>query len=106
MHIKLLLLSFVKKEYILLLYIKFRNGTPTVVPPLEPKIALTDFEAAMQNSLIEASSGIEIKRCFFHFKHAIHDWITQNGYKTDYTNNSNFRVWVDMLSALSKIPMA
>ena len=33
----------------------------------------------MQNSLIEAFPVIEIKGCFCHFKHAIHDWITQKG---------------------------
>ena len=71
---------------------------PPETPGLEPSVALTDFEPAVQNALIDAFPGIDIKGCFFHFKHAIHDWITQHGYKIDYNSNSSFRVWVDMLS--------
>jgi hypothetical protein len=71
---------------------------PPETPALEPSVALTDFEPAVQNALIDAFPGIDIKGCFFHFKHAIHDWITQHGYKIDYNSNSSFRVWVDMLS--------
>ena len=77
--------------------IKPKNGNP-IIPALKPEIAMTDFEAAVQNSILKAFPGIDIKGCFFHFKHAIHDWIAEHGYKMDYTNNSSFRVWVDMLS--------
>ena len=74
------------------------NDAPPTTPALNPEVALTDFEAAVQNSLLDAFPDIDIKVCFFHFKHAIHDWITLHGYKVDYTTNSSFRVWVDMLS--------
>jgi hypothetical protein len=43
------------------------------MPELKPEVALTDFEPAVQNAILEAFPGIEIKGCFFHFKHAIHD---------------------------------
>jgi hypothetical protein len=40
------------------------------MPALKPEIALTDFEPAVQNAILEAFPGIEIKGCFFHFKDA------------------------------------
>jgi hypothetical protein len=75
---------------------------PPETPALEPSVALTEFEPAVQNALIDAFPGIDIKGCFFHFKHAIHDWIAQHGYKIDYNSNSSFRVWVDMLGGLGQ----
>jgi hypothetical protein len=43
------------------------------MPELKPEVALTDFEPAVQNAILEAFPGIEIKGWLFHFKHAIHD---------------------------------
>ena len=38
-------------------------------------------------------------------KHAIHGWICRHGYKRQYMNVSNFRIWVNMFGTLAFVPL-
>ena len=40
------------------------------LPPYFPQVFLADFEIAVQNAFKHCFSEIEIKGCYFHFKHA------------------------------------
>ena len=73
--------------------------------PFLPDTALTDFETAIQNAFVHQFPLIVIKGCFFHFKHAIHGWICRHGYKRQYMNVNNFRIWVNMFGALAFVPL-
>jgi len=70
-----------------------------------PQVCLTDFELAIMTALASEFSGITLKGCFFHFKQAIHRWISNHNYKTTYKTNNTFRIWINKLGALALIPI-
>lgn len=77
-----------------------------VSKPLNPVFALTDFELAMQNALTHCFSNIQLKGCFFHLKQAVQHWVSRKGFKKEMASNSEFRIWVNMLSSLALVPLS
>jgi len=72
------------------------------VKSFNPTKAMSDFEQAYQNALIYCFPGIKIYGCFFHFKQAIHRWVTKHSYKLILNRNAQFRIWVNMLCSLAQ----
>ena len=62
-----------------------------------PKVSMTDFEQSIMQSVKNFFPGIEIKGCYFHFKHALQSWLNQNGWKKIYRSSISFRIWVSIL---------
>ena len=61
--------------------------------PYLPQVILTDFEVAIQNAFLHCFPNIELKGCYFHFKHAHQGWLSRNGWKKTYRSNNEFRLW-------------
>ena len=72
---------------------------------LQPKLALTDFEQAVQQAFRLSFPGIELKGCYFHLRQAQVKWIFQHGYKSRYFQNAAFKSWCRMVGALALIPL-
>ncbi len=53
----------------------------------------------------QTRKDIKIYGCFFHFKQAIHRWVTKHGYKLILNRNAQFRIWVNMLCSLALVPL-
>ena len=64
--------------------------------PYFPQIILTDFETAIMNAFKHCFSQIEVKGCYFHFKHAHQGWLNLYGWiiKKLYRKSNEFRIWV------------
>lgn len=78
----------------------------TTSKPLNPQVAMTDFEPAMQNALTYCFPNIQLKGCFFHLKQAVQHWIKTHGYKPDMRHNSEFKIWVNMLTTLAFVRLS
>ncbi len=74
------------------------------VLPINPVYAMADFELSMQNAIINQFPGIKLKGCFFHLKQAVQHWVNIKGYKKEMKSNSEFRIWVNMLSTIALVP--
>ena len=77
----------------------------TTLQPMSPVYAMTDFELAMQNALLNQFPSIKLKGCFFHQKQAVQHWVNIKGYKKEMRVNSEFRIWVNMLSTIALVPL-
>jgi hypothetical protein len=73
---------------------------------MNPIYAMTDFESAMQNALKNQFPLVKLKGCFFHLKQAIQHWVNIKGYKKEMRINSEFRIWVNMLSTIALVPLS
>ena len=72
---------------------------------INPKSILIDFEAAVQKAAKLEFPGIKVKGCFFHFCQAIYKKLVELGLKTLYSTNSDVKMWVEKLMALSLVPL-
>ena len=73
---------------------------------MQPVFAMTDFELAMQNALVNQFPLIKLKGCFFHQKQAVQHWVNIHGYKKEMRTNSEFRIWINMLSTIALVPLS
>jgi len=60
----------------------------------------------MQIALTDCFSNIQLKGCFFHLKQAVQHWVNRKGYKKEMAANSEFRIWVNILSSLAMVPLS
>ena len=70
-----------------------------------PNTCLSDFEQAIMLAFKHVFPGIEVKGCYFHFKHVHQGWLNRNGWKKIYRSNNDFRIWVNMFGALALMPI-
>ena len=68
-----------------------RNNTSL---PYFPQVILTNFEITIMNAFRHCFPGIEVKGCYFHFKHAHQGWLCRHGWKKMYRTSNEFRIWV------------
>ncbi|KAG0441605.1 hypothetical protein DMUE_0921 [Dictyocoela muelleri] len=72
---------------------------------LSPYLILIDFEYAAFNSIRDLFTNSEVRGCLFYFGQAIWRKLLNLGLKTMYTDDSNFRYCVNMITELSLIPI-
>lgn len=65
---------------------------------------LTDFEAALSNSLGEVFPEASRSGYWFHFTQAIFRRVQREGLAIRYRDDRNFRTWVKSVMALSLLP--
>jgi hypothetical protein len=64
-----------------------------------------DFEAAMIKVLKSRFPGVELIGCFFHFRKALWRKLQDLGLTSFYNSNPQFQMWINMVAALSYVPV-
>ena len=90
-------------------YIEMISTICTIVKPFgnlisllyRPVAALADFEQAFMLAFRHLFPNIEIKSCYFLFKHAHQRWLNRNGCKIIYRSNNDFGIWANMFGSSS-----
>ena len=73
-------------------------------PNFKPDIAITDFESAIQNAVVNTYDDTNIRGCVFHFKQAILRKVNKIGLAKTYKDNPAFRKFVRILMCLNFLP--
>uniref|UniRef100_A0A1I7Z0Y5 MULE domain-containing protein n=1 Tax=Steinernema glaseri TaxID=37863 RepID=A0A1I7Z0Y5_9BILA len=86
-------------------YIRIFRKLAQVLGTSAPLTFMSDYELAARNAVELCFPGVILKGCLFHLAQSIHRNVSQRGYLNFYNQpNSEFRVIIRCLSALSLLP--
>jgi hypothetical protein len=71
---------------------------------LNPKIVMTDFEAAAIGAYKNIWKTLQMLGCFFHYGNCLYKNLCDNGMRKDYLENEELRNWFRRLVALALVP--
>ena len=82
-----------------------KDEADTLNLTLDPKIIMLDFEQGAIKAFRRAFPSAKIKGCFFHFTSAIFKKVVELGLKIEYSENNDFRFFVQILMCFPFLPM-
>ncbi|XP_066915446.1 uncharacterized protein [Clytia hemisphaerica] len=85
-------------------YTEMLNQIHALTNNVEPESFMTDFETGLSNALQRVYPNVPRKGCFFHLCQNIFKHVSTEGLLGRYTDDSNFRMNIKMISALAFVP--
>jgi hypothetical protein len=72
---------------------------------VNPQFRLSDFEAALQDSIRIVFDNVQVKGCWFHYVQCLYRYVKRLGYQKQHEQDRDFRCWFKQFTALAMIPL-
>ena len=94
----------IEQTRLLLSKVKKSQGSQSLLPGLEPKLGMADYELASHNACKQVFPFCKTKGCRFHQNQSVFRRVQTGGLSKKYTGDAKFKHWIRDLMSIPLLP--